>query len=97
MVLVPGLKPGLLRYNARFKAWALRNGTRFKAWALRNGARFKAWALRNGARFKAWALRNSVYQIWCWKITCDSYMQYRIFNEIMHAKMEHDSMKLNLG
>jgi len=24
-------------------------------------------------------------------------MQHRIFNEIMHAKMEHDSMKLNLG
>jgi len=22
MVSVPGLKPGLLRYNARFKAWA---------------------------------------------------------------------------
>jgi len=31
MVSVPGLKPGLLRYNARFKAWALRNGVRFKA------------------------------------------------------------------
>jgi len=25
MVSVPGLNPGLLRYNARFKAWALRN------------------------------------------------------------------------
>ena len=37
MVSVPGLKPGLLRYNVRFKAWALRNGARFKAWALRNG------------------------------------------------------------
>jgi len=24
-------------------------------------------------------------------------MQHRIFNEIMHAKMKHDSMKLNLG
>jgi len=41
MTSVLGLKPGLLRYSARFKARALRYSARFKAWALRIGVYIK--------------------------------------------------------